>query len=256
MKHEKTQLNWQISALPRGRGWGPGNQRGCGWVANEPRVYGWGAHDQGGHGCAQSDQRRCGRCSPCIYRPESSPSLPVLENNGFVIFPQPPRELQSTPFVEHVYGHKSVISMFENPSNQLEGCLIRGKLRVKRAKIDSKNSGYFVSSADEQHPNNSNVGNMSFRNGCLFIPAPDLSQVVLFINLSGVRKNEVQTKNMLKYQIIHQLSYISETIIGPFDEKVLVHVLLNVKQSVKSNISSIAQTLVVVILQLRVIFLN
>ena len=38
-----------------------------------------GAHDQRGRGCAQSDQRHCGRCSPRTYKPERSPSLPVLE---------------------------------------------------------------------------------------------------------------------------------------------------------------------------------
>ena len=43
------------------------------------------------------------------------------KKNGIVIFQQPPRELPSTPFVEHVYGHKCFISVFGNPSNQLEG---------------------------------------------------------------------------------------------------------------------------------------
>ena len=66
------------------------------------------------------------------------------KKNGIVIFSQQPCELQTTPFVEHVYGHKSVISVFGNPSNQLKGCLIRGKLRVKRAEIDSENSGDFI----------------------------------------------------------------------------------------------------------------
>ena len=223
-----------MSALPCGRCWGLGNQSGPGWCANDQRGRGW---------KNQIDQKGRGRCSPRIYRPESSRSLPVLENNGIVILPQPPSELQSTPFIEQICGHKSVISVFENSSNKLKSYLIRGKLSVKPAESNLENSDNFVSWADGRHSDTLILESMSFSHGCLFIPAPDLSRIVLLKNLSSVRKNEVETENVLKYQIIHQLSYISEAIVGSFDETILVHVLLNVKQSVKSNINSITQKL-------------
>ena len=226
----------------RGREWGANDQRGREWGANDQRGREWGANDQRGRGWAQSDKKVRGRCSSKIYRPESSWSSPVLESNGIAILPQPPSELQSTPFIEQIFGHKSVISVFKNSSNNLKGYLIRGKLSVKPAESNSENSDNFISWADGRH---SILEGMSFNHGCLFIPAPDLSTIVLLKNLSRVCENEVETENVLKYQIIHQLSYISEAIVGSYDETILVHVLLNVKQSVKSNINSITQKLAV-----------
>ena len=218
------------------REWGANDPRGCESSSSNQSGRKWDTNNP-------SDEKGCGRSSLEIHRPQSSRVFQAFKNNDMVILPQPPNELQSTPFIERVFGHKSVISVFENPSNQLKGYLIRGKLVVKQADSDSKISDTFVSFADRQHSDSLIIENINFSHGCLLIPAPDFSQIVLLKNLSGVRKKEIETENLLKYQIIHQLSDINERIVGSVDEKLLINVLLNVKQSVKLNTNSITQKL-------------